>query len=45
VWGIYCLFIVIKIFMKMANDGRKEDWPDLTIGLYDKLTGRKAKIA
>lgn len=28
----------------MANEEKKEEWPDLAIGLYDKLTGRNAKI-
>ena len=28
----------------MANEENREEWPDLAIGLYDKLTGRNAKI-
>ncbi|MDR9375144.1 MAG: hypothetical protein RI565_09785 [Schleiferiaceae bacterium] len=28
----------------MAKEENREDWPDLAIGLYDKLTGRNAKI-
>jgi hypothetical protein len=28
----------------MASEEKKESWPDLAIGLYDKLTGRNAKI-
>ncbi len=26
------------------NDNKTESWPDLAIGLYDKLTGRNAQI-
>ncbi len=29
--------------MKMASE-RTQTWPDLAIGLYDKLTGRNAEI-
>ncbi|MEM9998548.1 MAG: hypothetical protein AAF809_12680 [Bacteroidota bacterium] len=28
----------------MANDKHTESWPELAIGLYDKLTGRGAEI-
>ena len=30
--------------MKMANEEKTQNWPELAIGLYDKLTGRNAKI-
>ena len=29
----------------MATDSDTRNWPDLAIGLYDKLTGRDAEIA
>ena len=29
----------------MANDHGTRDWPELAIGLYDKLTGRNAEIS
>lgn len=28
----------------MTNDKNVQTWPDLAIGLYDKLTGRGAEI-
>jgi len=28
----------------MATDNNIETWPDLAVGLYDKLTGRNAQI-
>ena len=28
----------------MADDKQTTTWPDLAIGLYDRLTGRKAEI-
>ncbi len=28
----------------MATDNSIETWPDLAVGLYDKLTGRNAQI-
>jgi hypothetical protein len=28
----------------MANEEKTQNWPELAIGLYDKLTGRNAKI-
>lgn len=28
----------------MENDKQMTSWPDLAIGLYDKLTGRNAEI-
>jgi hypothetical protein len=30
--------------MMMTNDQTTQTWPDLAIGLYDKLTGRGAEI-
>ena len=30
---------------KMSNAGDTQKWPDLAIGLYDKLTGRNAEIS
>lgn len=30
--------------MMMANAQETQTWPDLAIGLYDKLTGRGAEI-
>lgn len=29
----------------MASENESKDWPDLAIGLYDKLTGRNAEIS
>lgn len=29
----------------MANPEHTTNWPDLAIGLYDRLTGRNAEIA
>jgi len=29
----------------MANQENQTTWPDLAIGLYDKLTGRNAEIS
>lgn len=29
----------------MANGEHTTNWPDLAIGLYDRLTGRNAEIA
>lgn len=29
----------------MTDEQRMQTWPDLAIGLYDKLTGRGAEIA
>jgi hypothetical protein len=29
---------------KMENQPKTQTWPDLAIGLYDKLTGRNAQI-
>ncbi|NNE00462.1 MAG: hypothetical protein HKN47_24350 [Pirellulaceae bacterium] len=29
----------------MTNTGDTQNWPDLAIGLYDKLTGRNAEIS
>ncbi|MEQ8846686.1 hypothetical protein [Botrimarina sp.] len=29
----------------MAADEHTKNWPDLAIGLYDRLTGRNAEIA
>jgi hypothetical protein len=28
----------------MATDNQTQSWPELAIGLYDKLTGRNAEI-
>lgn len=28
----------------MAAENETQDWPELAIGLYDKLTGRNAEI-
>ncbi len=28
----------------MSTDGHTKTWPDLAIGLYDRLTGRGAEI-
>jgi len=28
----------------LASEEKRENWPDLPIGLYDKLTSRNAKI-
>ena len=28
----------------MTNDGHTTNWPDLAIGLYDRLTGRNSEI-
>ncbi|MEM1158294.1 MAG: hypothetical protein AAF649_00950 [Verrucomicrobiota bacterium] len=28
----------------MSNDSHTNTWPELAIGLYDKLTGRNAEI-
>ena len=28
----------------MGNGQQTQDWPDLAIGLYDRLTGRNAEI-
>lgn len=28
----------------MSNDQHTKTWPDLAIGLYDRLTGRNAEI-
>ena len=28
----------------MSNEKQVETWPDLAVGLYDKLTGRDAQI-
>lgn len=28
----------------MSNEEKIETWPDLAVGLYDKLTGRNAAI-
>jgi len=28
----------------MVNNGHTTTWPDLAIGLYDRLTGRNAEI-
>jgi len=28
----------------MSQDGHTTNWPDLAIGLYDRLTGRNAEI-
>lgn len=29
----------------MENEAHTKNWPDLAIGLYDRLTGRNAEIA
>ena len=29
----------------MANENDTQNWPELAIGLYDKLTGRDAEIS
>ena len=29
----------------MADNGHTTNWPDLAIGLYDRLTGRNAEIS
>ena len=29
----------------MADNGHTNSWPDLAIGLYDRLTGRGAEIS
>jgi hypothetical protein len=29
----------------MSNEQHTTNWPDLTIGLYDRLTGRNAEIS
>lgn len=29
----------------MSNEQETKNWPDLAIGLYDKLTGRDAEIS
>ena len=29
----------------MTNDTHTTNWPDLAIGLYDRLTGRNAEIS
>lgn len=29
----------------MAAENATQDWPELAIGLYDKLTGRNAEIS
>ena len=28
----------------MANEVHTKNWPDLAVGLYDRLTGRQAEI-
>ena len=38
----------MRHIMTEATDGRMEEpttWPDLAIGLYDRLTGRDAEIS